>query len=86
MVDIAVKEGGMSVAANGGEVCWGGWLGLSKEGGSGAVAVSLSCLWTLFCSSSHILSIAIIIFFITIEDYGIYGSGFGWRYQRVERG
>ena len=52
MVDIAVKEGGISVAANvegggtsggtnGGDGHWRDWLGLANEDGSGVVSVSL---------------------------------------------
>ena len=48
MVDIAAKEGGISVAANGGERRWRGWLGLAKEDGSGVFSVSLFLVDILF--------------------------------------
>ena len=41
MVDVAVEEGGISGGTNGGKGYWGEVLGLAKEVGSGAVAVSL---------------------------------------------
>ena len=44
MVDVADEGGGISGNPYGGEDRWGEGLGLTTEGGSGVVAVSLSLL------------------------------------------